>query len=121
MNAQQRKIIAKALAAIAPYTDAEFLLGNIGRAVDEISNTSSVLQCEAEAEQEKYDDMPEGLQSSERGEAMQTAAEALETAAEAFNDLDFEVPAGTKKEKEEWAESLAEEIQSAINEAEAYE
>lgn len=34
----------------------------------------------AEAEQEKFDNMPEGLQDSDNGQAMQEAAEALDEA-----------------------------------------
>lgn len=37
-----------------------------------------------EEEQEKYDNMPEGLQESERGEAIQAAADNLQ---EAYDDL----------------------------------
>lgn len=36
----------------------------------------------AETEQDKYDNMPEGLQYSEKGEAMQAAADALASAAD---------------------------------------
>ena len=38
-------------------------------------------------EQDKFDNMPEGLQESERGEAMQEAIEQLETACENLDEV----------------------------------
>ena len=42
-----------------------------------IEDLKSDLETYAEEEQDKYDNMPESLQYSERGEAMQEAADAL--------------------------------------------
>ena len=39
-----------------------------------------------EDEQDKFDNMPEGLQESERGEAMQEAIDAIETACGSLDD-----------------------------------
>ena len=38
-------------------------------------------------EEEKFDNMPEGLQESERGEAMQEAIEQLETACDSLDEV----------------------------------
>ena len=58
MNAQGRKEIAKHIASL-----------------EEIKNK---LESMRDDEEEKYDNMPEGLQESERGEQMQEAIEALD-------------------------------------------
>jgi hypothetical protein len=60
MNMQRRKRIEKA-----------------GRLLEELLEEITALQ---EEEQDAYDNMPESLQNSERGEAMYEAAEALESA-----------------------------------------
>lgn len=48
------------------------------------------LQSVAEAEREAFDNMPESLQSSERGEACSAAADALENAHSEMEALDLE-------------------------------
>ena len=40
-----------------------------------------------EDEEDKFDNMPEGLQESERGEAMQEAIEQLETACDNLDEV----------------------------------
>lgn len=50
--------------------------------LDEIAGYVSTLEEMAEEEQEKYDNMPEGLQDSERGQAIQEAADNLQQAAD---------------------------------------
>lgn len=60
MNAKQRKSIEKF--------------------VEKIDEVKTDLEYMQEEEQEKLDNMPEGLQESERGEAMQEAIENLEAA-----------------------------------------
>jgi hypothetical protein len=63
--------------------------------VSEIVSKLEALKAEAEslgetlrelgsAEQEKYDNMPEGLQGGEAGQAIETAASALDSAADAL-------------------------------------
>ena len=70
MNAQGRKEIAKYIASLEEIKD------KLDSMMDE--------------EQDKFDNMPEGLQESERGEAMQEAIEQLETACD---NLDEELSA----------------------------
>lgn len=50
--------------------------------LDEIAGYVSTLEEMAEEEQEKYDNMPEGLQDSERGQTIQEAADNLQQAAD---------------------------------------
>lgn len=60
MNAQRRKEIAKAIALI--------------------EDAIAILDSVAEEEREAYDNLPESLQYSERGERMEECAEAIERA-----------------------------------------
>ena len=45
----------------------------------------------ADAEREAYDNMPEGLQNSERGQQADAAATALETAADTFESVETDI------------------------------
>ena len=54
--------------------------------LDEIAGYVSTLEEMAEEEQEKYDNLPEGLQDSERGQAIQEAADNLQQAADDLQD-----------------------------------
>ena len=67
MNAQGRKEIAKYIASLEEIKD------KLDSMMDE--------------EQDKFDNMPEGLQESERGEAMQEAIEQLETACDNLDEV----------------------------------
>lgn len=60
MNAQKRKQIKQAL--------------------ELIEKAKEIIESTWEAEQESYDNMPEGLQDSERGQAMYDAIDVMETA-----------------------------------------
>ena len=62
----------------------------------------------AEVEREHYDNLPEGLQMSERGEKYEESAGALETAYDAVTDM---------LEKIEEAKGLIEEVLESIDEA----
>ena len=46
--------------------------------IEQVEGIVTELDEMAQEEQEKYDNMPEGLQESERGEALQDAADNLE-------------------------------------------
>ncbi len=50
--------------------------------LDEIEGYVSTLEEMSNEEQEKYDNMPEGLQDTERGQAIQDAADNLQQAAD---------------------------------------
>lgn len=64
MNAAQRKTLSAALAALSAVKEA-------------LENAHSVAEELANEEQEKFDNMPEGLQQSERGQAIEGAASTL--------------------------------------------
>ena len=67
MNAQGRKEIAKYIASLEEIKD------KLDSMMDE--------------EQDKFDNMPEGLQESERGEVMQEAIKQLETACDNLDEV----------------------------------
>lgn len=67
MNAQGRKAIEKYMATL------EVVKNNLENMRNE--------------EEEKYDNMPECLQESEQGEAMQEVIEALETASDGLDEV----------------------------------
>lgn len=73
MNKQDRK-------------QASALLGKLEDLRCQAAEIAEELRSLAGAEQDKYDNMPEGLQSSEKGEAMQAAADALSSAADSADD-----------------------------------
>lgn len=52
----------------------------------QMEELTSQLETLAEAEQEKYDNMSEGLQNSERGEALQESANVLAVAKDALEN-----------------------------------
>ena len=54
--------------------------------LEQIEGIASELEEMGEAEQEKYDNLPEGLQDSEQGENIQQAADYLQDAASELND-----------------------------------
>lgn len=66
MNAQRRKEIAKAIALI--------------------EDAIAILDRVAEEEREAYDNLPESLQYSERGERMEECAEAIEYVSSELTD-----------------------------------
>lgn len=70
MNAQDRKEVGE-------------LLDRLDKVVAEFSDIKELLRELADAEQEKFDNMSEGLQQSEKGQAIQEAATELGNAADA--------------------------------------
>lgn len=54
--------------------------------VDQLEEIKSCIETMQEDETEKLDNMPEGLQESERGEAMQEAIENLESASSSLEE-----------------------------------
>lgn len=70
MNAQRRKEIAKAIALI--------------------EEAIAILDYAAEEEREAYDNLPESLQSSERGERIEECADAIENVScELTDQIDY--------------------------------
>ena len=60
---------------------------NLSAIIETLETAHSSLEEMAEAEREKYDNMPEGLQESERGQAIDEAATSLEEQASTLEDI----------------------------------
>jgi hypothetical protein len=54
---------------------------------DKLGELCEEFEAISEEEQDKYDSMPEGLQASERGEAIQEAADAISDQVSAIEDI----------------------------------
>lgn len=74
MNKDQRKRLDEALKLL---DEANELIGQAQGIVEEVAGD----------ERDKFDNMPEGLQASERGQAIEAAADALDEAVSGFDDL----------------------------------
>jgi hypothetical protein len=55
-------------------------------ALDMLREAHQIIETLAEQEREKYDNMPEGLQNGERGQAISEAADALEESSGHLDD-----------------------------------
>ena len=77
MNKERRKIIARAAALLAEVASP-------------LEQAITLLEQAAIDEREYFDNMPENLQSSERGEAASSAADELEEILSTLQDLDFD-------------------------------
>jgi hypothetical protein len=75
MNKTRRQAIASAVAKIE-------------EAKDLLAVAAAIITGASEEEREYYDNMPEGLQGSEKGEIADAAATGLEEAANALTELD---------------------------------
>jgi len=119
MNKQDRKTLAEALLNLAPLCDSETIGLHSNEAI-----TAAIDLCQgevdslAEAEREKYDNMSEGLQNSERGQALEEAADALEACSSCLTearDLIGDKPEENRSEDELTA--ISEKLQEAVDEA----
>lgn len=85
MNKQRRKDIADLVKRLAAArSDVDEILSDIEAVKDE--------------EQESFDNLPEGLQASEQGQATEAAVTALEEAHSALDDFDFDSIEGSLEE-----------------------
>lgn len=116
MNQAQRKTLAAAIAELSPFGDADRCT-EVGfeAATNAVGAALSVIKSMAEEEQEKFDNMPESLQDSERGQAIQEAADALAAAQSDLEDAD-----NVTADEEDWADTLSTAVQSAIDNAESF-
>lgn len=81
MNKTQRKELQAAIDQLVPFIEADALDGTPetkAKIEAALSNFESVTTDTAEAEREKFDNMPEGLQASETGQAIENVADTLE-------------------------------------------
>jgi len=63
----------------------------LNRAANLICEAQDILQSIAEAEEEAYENLPEGIQDSGRGDAFTEASDALYEQAEALEDVCVEI------------------------------
>lgn len=118
MNKQQRKDLADAISALEPFTDADHCLEQgVAAVISAVDDAKSVFESMAEEEREKFDNMPEGLQSSDRATALEEAAEALENAVSKLEEVDLSEHV---KPEDGWHEEVSDLIQEAIDEAESF-
>lgn len=94
MNAKQRKEIQKVVSGIGGVdSESILMMPDTPEGVDKWAQVAVLLddakvQIETirDEETEKYDNMPEGLQSSERGDTMQEGISALDNAIQSLED-----------------------------------
>lgn len=60
----------------------------IDAVINELADLRSRVETLQQDEQDAFDNMPEGLQASERGQACENAASRLEDALTAFDEID---------------------------------
>lgn len=119
MNQQQRKLIAAAVAALSSFSEEGHIREQgLAATIAAVDQASGVFEAEAEAEREKFDNMPEGLKGAEKGQAIEVAAEALEAAFEELSNIDLSE--GVAPEAG-WEADVAEMITQAIDAAENME
>lgn len=73
MNKADRKVVSDAVSKLEALKE-------------QIENIGTDIRALADAEQEKFDNMSDGLQQGEQGQAIETAAQTLDTAAQALED-----------------------------------
>jgi hypothetical protein len=77
MNGQRRKEISKAIALLQ-------------QADELLKQAAEILEFERDGEQETFDNMPESLQGSDRGDRAQEAISALENAVDELANFEVE-------------------------------
>ena len=81
MNANRRKTLGQVIDQI------EALKSLMEQAKADIDSIKETIDTERDDEQEAFDNLPEGLQQAERGQAMEQAVECLDNASTALSDL----------------------------------
>jgi sugar-specific transcriptional regulator TrmB len=106
MNATQRKALAKLAKSLQDAKDNGMPLPELKTLAEDIK---SQVESMAEEEQDKYDNLSEGLQSSEKGEAFEEAISNLNDVAD---ELDNVVTAedGDEEEVGEWIDNAVESL-----------
>ena len=60
---------------------------SIQEVIDQFEDLKSTIESLRDEEQEAYDNLPENLQGSERGEAMSEAADSLDSACDSMDEV----------------------------------
>lgn len=64
---------------------------DLQRAIDLLNEAKEIIESVGEGEQEKYDNLSEGLQQAERGQRMEEVASTLSDQASSLDDIISEV------------------------------
>lgn len=108
MNKQNRAELETAKVALEDLADEKLLEDMADEAIQEKLDTASAIISDiGNQEREKFDNMPESLQNGERGQAMSDAADVLEG---------ISMPEKWDRTTEDWASTLAGEVQTIIDE-----
>lgn len=114
MNKQQRKqlaIIESSISHLAELEPNEAV--NWAEAIEKLEDALSNVQEIRDEEQDKFDNLPEGLQASGKGDDIQSAIDALDSA---VTDLEAAIESAKGKDSnEDKVESVSESVQSAID------
>lgn len=127
MNKQQRIEISNAFSDVDFSSDHIATLeteGSREEYVKELETLKETLESIRDDEQEKFDNMPEGLQASERGSTLESNVSELDDAITNLNDaidaVKNDYPAKPDESNvEEWAANIADQIENAQSTAEA--
>lgn len=116
MNAAQRKEIENIILNLSRFDDEDNVKEEgVEEAVTAIEDATNQLEAILADEEEKYENMPEGLQNSDRGYQMEEGIGTLETIIHLLEGVELD-PA---KLEEGWEEKLAEVIDEAVAELES--
>ena len=116
MNKSQRTRIAKAIAALAPYTDAANVLAQLGSTLQgHVDGLESEVSAIIDEEEEKLDNMGDGLRDSPTGQRIEECKDSLESLSFDFEPEDRPTD---EAELEDWADATAALVQDLIDEVE---
>lgn len=125
MNKQQRKELSD-LMGVLPNSTEDIIALSVDEdariaLADKYDDLSSKCREMANEEEEKYDNMSDGLRNSERGEAMQNAAQVLESAADDLDQIinyirDGYPESGKEEDIIQWAESIEDDYDTIASE-----
>lgn len=110
MNKEDRKALESAVSTLSRYTDVE-AVGAMTRSVvvEAYEQAKSIVEGVAESEREKFDNLNEGLQASEKGQTLEQNADTLEG---------INWPEVPEAWSDEAVEAFCEEVQIAVDEIE---
>jgi len=116
VNKSQRTRITKAIAALTPYVGAANVLAQLGSTLQgHVDELESVVSDIADEEEEKLDNMGDGLRDSPTGQRIEECKDNLESISFDFEPEDRPTD---EAELEDWAEAVAALVQDLINEVE---
>jgi len=119
MNAQQRKTIQAVIDSLQKFTEEDDVKeAGAEDTILALEAAKDMLESERDDEQEKFDNMPEGLQGSEKGEKMEQGISDLDTAIHELEDTAL-AALDIKNLENDWYVTVAHAVQYAIEAAES--